>query len=87
MDLHVYEVPVEYQTVQRLITALWKKHSPQVSERREEKRWSQRTAIEHRAAPCFELHSVLRPPLHPFLFPHENTWICSILWLRVQCCT
>ncbi|KFQ11273.1 Pyroglutamyl-peptidase 1, partial [Leptosomus discolor] len=31
VDLHVYEVPVEYQTVQRLIPALWKKHSPQVS--------------------------------------------------------
>ncbi|OWK51225.1 Pyroglutamyl-peptidase 1 [Lonchura striata] len=29
VDLHVYEVPVEYQTVQRLIPALWKKHSPQ----------------------------------------------------------
>ncbi|NWY44893.1 PGPI peptidase, partial [Sylvia atricapilla] len=31
VDLHVYEVPVEYQTVQRLIPALWKKHSPQVN--------------------------------------------------------
>ncbi|XP_019465518.1 pyroglutamyl-peptidase 1, partial [Meleagris gallopavo] len=30
VDLHVYEVPVEYQTVQRLIPALWKKHSPQL---------------------------------------------------------
>ncbi|NXY91140.1 PGPI peptidase, partial [Alcedo cyanopectus] len=33
VDLHVYEVPVEYQTVQRLIPALWKKHSPQVSDK------------------------------------------------------
>lgn len=33
VDLHVYEIPVEYQAVQRLIPALWKKHSPQVSER------------------------------------------------------
>lgn len=32
VDLHVYEIPVEYQTVQRLIPALWEKHSPQVSE-------------------------------------------------------
>uniref|UniRef100_A0AC11EGE7 Pyroglutamyl-peptidase I n=1 Tax=Ovis aries TaxID=9940 RepID=A0AC11EGE7_SHEEP len=31
VDLHVYEIPVEYQTVQRLIPALWEKHSPQVS--------------------------------------------------------
>ncbi|NXW50364.1 PGPI peptidase, partial [Nyctiprogne leucopyga] len=30
VDLYVYEVPVEYQTVQRLIPALWKKHSPEV---------------------------------------------------------
>uniref|UniRef100_A0AC11D4J1 Pyroglutamyl-peptidase I n=1 Tax=Ovis aries TaxID=9940 RepID=A0AC11D4J1_SHEEP len=30
VDLHVYEIPVEYQTVQRLIPALWEKHSPQV---------------------------------------------------------
>ncbi|NXD88329.1 PGPI peptidase, partial [Halcyon senegalensis] len=30
VDLHVYEVPVEYQAVQRLIPALWKKHSPQL---------------------------------------------------------
>uniref|UniRef100_A0A8B9YT00 Pyroglutamyl-peptidase I n=1 Tax=Bos mutus grunniens TaxID=30521 RepID=A0A8B9YT00_BOSMU len=29
VDLHVYEIPVEYQTVQRLIPALWEKHSPQ----------------------------------------------------------
>ncbi|KAM4709064.1 pyroglutamyl-peptidase 1 [Discoglossus pictus] len=28
VDLHVYEVPVEYQTVQRLIPGLWKKHKP-----------------------------------------------------------
>lgn len=41
MDLHVYEVPVEYQTVQRLIPALWKKHSPQVSESREEEKTTQ----------------------------------------------
>lgn len=33
MDLHVYEIPVEYQTVQRLIPALWEKHSPQVGSR------------------------------------------------------
>lgn len=33
VDLHVYEIPVEYQTVQRLIPALWEKHSPQVSSR------------------------------------------------------
>uniref|UniRef100_A0A8D2IXY4 Pyroglutamyl-peptidase I n=1 Tax=Varanus komodoensis TaxID=61221 RepID=A0A8D2IXY4_VARKO len=32
VDLHVYEIPVEYQAVQRLIPALWEKHSPQVSE-------------------------------------------------------
>lgn len=31
VDLHVYEIPVEYQTVQRLIPELWAKHSPQVS--------------------------------------------------------
>ncbi|KAI2589726.1 PGPEP1 isoform 7 [Pan troglodytes] len=31
VDLHVYEIPVEYQTVQRLIPALWEKHSPQIS--------------------------------------------------------
>ncbi|EDL90722.1 pyroglutamyl-peptidase I [Rattus norvegicus] len=30
VDLHVYEIPVEYQTVQRLIPALWEKHSPQL---------------------------------------------------------
>ncbi|XP_012883780.1 PREDICTED: pyroglutamyl-peptidase 1 [Dipodomys ordii] len=30
VDLHVYEIPVEYQTVQQLIPALWEKHSPQV---------------------------------------------------------
>ncbi|XP_063146759.1 pyroglutamyl-peptidase 1 isoform X2 [Candoia aspera] len=30
VDLHVYEIPVEYQAVQRLIPALWKKHSPQL---------------------------------------------------------
>ncbi|XP_040846798.1 pyroglutamyl-peptidase 1 isoform X1 [Ochotona curzoniae] len=30
VDLHVYEIPVEYQTVQKLIPALWEKHSPQV---------------------------------------------------------
>ncbi|XP_044311918.1 pyroglutamyl-peptidase 1 isoform X2 [Varanus komodoensis] len=30
VDLHVYEIPVEYQAVQRLIPALWEKHSPQV---------------------------------------------------------
>ncbi|XP_024049988.1 pyroglutamyl-peptidase 1 isoform X2 [Terrapene carolina triunguis] len=30
VDLYVYEIPVEYQTVQRLIPALWKKHSPQL---------------------------------------------------------
>ncbi|NXI49567.1 PGPI peptidase, partial [Chloroceryle aenea] len=30
VDLHVYEVPVEYQTVQRLIPTLWKKHRPQL---------------------------------------------------------
>ncbi|KAM4807915.1 pyroglutamyl-peptidase 1 [Rhinophrynus dorsalis] len=30
VDLHVYEVPVEYQTVQRLIPGLWKKHKPQL---------------------------------------------------------
>ncbi|XP_073076415.1 pyroglutamyl-peptidase 1 isoform X5 [Manis javanica] len=29
VDLHVYEIPVEYKTVQRLIPALWEKHSPQ----------------------------------------------------------
>nr|XP_015296292.1 PREDICTED: pyroglutamyl-peptidase 1 isoform X3 [Macaca fascicularis] len=31
VDLHVYEIPVEYKTVQRLIPALWEKHSPQIS--------------------------------------------------------
>uniref|UniRef100_A0A452I9P5 Pyroglutamyl-peptidase I n=1 Tax=Gopherus agassizii TaxID=38772 RepID=A0A452I9P5_9SAUR len=30
VDLYVYEIPVEYQTVQRLIPALWKKHSPEL---------------------------------------------------------
>ncbi|XP_074060883.1 pyroglutamyl-peptidase 1 isoform X1 [Macrotis lagotis] len=30
VDLHIYEIPVEYQTVQRLIPALWEKHSPQL---------------------------------------------------------
>lgn len=30
VDLHVYEIPVEYQTVQRLIPELWAKHSPQL---------------------------------------------------------
>ncbi|XP_061457352.1 pyroglutamyl-peptidase 1 isoform X2 [Rhineura floridana] len=30
VDLHVYEIPVEYQAVQRLIPALWKKHNPQL---------------------------------------------------------
>ncbi|XP_074834313.1 pyroglutamyl-peptidase 1 isoform X2 [Carettochelys insculpta] len=30
VDLHVYEIPVEYQTVQRLVPALWEKHSPQL---------------------------------------------------------
>ncbi|ELW67153.1 Pyroglutamyl-peptidase 1 [Tupaia chinensis] len=33
VDLHVYEIPVEYQTVQRLIPALWEKHSPQELEK------------------------------------------------------
>uniref|UniRef100_A0A8C9BIA9 Pyroglutamyl-peptidase I n=1 Tax=Phocoena sinus TaxID=42100 RepID=A0A8C9BIA9_PHOSS len=32
VDLHVYEIPVEYKTVQRLIPALWEKHSPQILE-------------------------------------------------------
>nr|XP_045364124.1 pyroglutamyl-peptidase 1 isoform X3 [Camelus bactrianus] len=32
VDLHVYEIPVEYKTVQRLIPALWEKHSPQQQE-------------------------------------------------------
>nr|XP_028569301.1 pyroglutamyl-peptidase 1 isoform X1 [Podarcis muralis] len=31
VDLHVCEIPVEYQAVERLIPALWKKHSPQVT--------------------------------------------------------
>ncbi|XP_078524539.1 pyroglutamyl-peptidase 1 isoform X1 [Lissotriton helveticus] len=30
VDLYVYEVPVEYQAVQRMIPALWKKHTPQL---------------------------------------------------------
>ncbi|XP_075720724.1 pyroglutamyl-peptidase 1 isoform X1 [Rhinoderma darwinii] len=30
VDLHVYEVPVEYQTVQRLIPDLYMKHRPQL---------------------------------------------------------
>ncbi|XP_063770821.1 pyroglutamyl-peptidase 1 isoform X1 [Pseudophryne corroboree] len=30
VDLHVYEIPVEYQTVQRLIPDLWIKHRPQL---------------------------------------------------------
>lgn len=30
VDLYVYEVPVEYQTVQRMIPALWKKHTPEL---------------------------------------------------------
>ncbi|KAM4888162.1 pyroglutamyl-peptidase 1 isoform 2-T2 [Thomomys bottae] len=30
VDLHVYEIPVEYQRVQQLIPALWEKHSPQL---------------------------------------------------------
>ncbi|XP_072261122.1 pyroglutamyl-peptidase 1 isoform X3 [Pyxicephalus adspersus] len=30
VDLHVYEVPVEYQTVQRLIPDLWMKYNPEV---------------------------------------------------------
>ncbi|XP_061734863.1 pyroglutamyl-peptidase 1-like [Nerophis ophidion] len=28
VDLHVYEVPVEYQTVQSLVPSLWKKYHP-----------------------------------------------------------
>ncbi|CAI5799242.1 pyroglutamyl-peptidase 1 isoform X1 [Podarcis lilfordi] len=30
VDLHVCEIPVEYQAVERLIPALWKKHCPQL---------------------------------------------------------
>ncbi|XP_018425317.1 PREDICTED: pyroglutamyl-peptidase 1 isoform X1 [Nanorana parkeri] len=30
INLHVYEVPVEYQTVQRLIPDLWMKHNPEL---------------------------------------------------------
>ncbi|XP_076978254.1 pyroglutamyl-peptidase 1 isoform X2 [Tamandua tetradactyla] len=30
VDLYVYEMPVEYQTVQQLIPALWEKHRPQL---------------------------------------------------------
>lgn len=30
VDLHVYEVPVEYQTVQSLVPSLWKQYHPQV---------------------------------------------------------
>ncbi|KAG8454653.1 hypothetical protein GDO86_001030 [Hymenochirus boettgeri] len=30
IDLHIYEIPVEYQTVQKLIPGLWDKHSPQL---------------------------------------------------------
>ncbi|XP_069072886.1 pyroglutamyl-peptidase 1 isoform X1 [Pleurodeles waltl] len=30
VDLYVYEVPVEYQVVQRIIPELWKKHTPQL---------------------------------------------------------
>lgn len=29
VDLHVYEVPVEYQTVQRLIPDLWMTYNPE----------------------------------------------------------
>lgn len=30
VDLHVCEVPVEYQAVQGLLPSLWKEHQPQV---------------------------------------------------------
>ncbi|KAJ8408371.1 hypothetical protein AAFF_G00257850 [Aldrovandia affinis] len=30
VDLHVYEVPVEYQTVQSLVPSLWKQYHPQL---------------------------------------------------------
>lgn len=30
VDLHVCEVPVEYQAVQILLPSLWKEHQPQV---------------------------------------------------------
>lgn len=30
VDLHVCEVPVEYQAVQSLLPGLWKEHKPQV---------------------------------------------------------
>lgn len=30
VDLHVSEVPVEYQTVQSLVPSLWKQHHPLV---------------------------------------------------------
>lgn len=30
VDLHVYEVPVEYQKVQSLVPSLWKQYHPQV---------------------------------------------------------
>lgn len=30
VDLHVCEVPVEYQAVQTLLPSLWKEHQPQV---------------------------------------------------------
>ncbi|PIN88176.1 hypothetical protein AB205_0004190, partial [Aquarana catesbeiana] len=34
VDLHVYEVPVEYQTVQRLIPDLWMTYNPEELEHR-----------------------------------------------------
>lgn len=30
VDLHVCEVPVEYQAVQGLLPSLWREHQPQV---------------------------------------------------------
>lgn len=33
VDLHVCEVPVEYQAVQKLLPSLWREHQPQVCEK------------------------------------------------------
>ncbi|XP_037673970.1 pyroglutamyl-peptidase 1 isoform X2 [Choloepus didactylus] len=30
VELHVYEIPVEYETVRTLVPALWERHSPQL---------------------------------------------------------
>lgn len=51
VDLHVSEVPVEYQTVQSLVPSLWKQHHPLV--RAEHVRLVMFASLQHSALSFF----------------------------------